>query len=70
MEDIPIFSEDFIDPELFKIDTSIKLEFNKSVLELHPGFLMYFRTKQPCRWWRFWQWVFFGFEWSEVDDNA
>ena len=41
---------------------------NKSELVINSSLHVQFEKPMPCRWWRFWQWVFFGFEWKGIND--
>lgn len=39
----------------------------KSEFWLCQDFMVTSMHKQPNAWWRFWQWVFFGFKWKALD---
>ena len=43
----------------------VKNPIIKSELEIVNGFTIEFPHNMPNFWWRFWQWVFFGFKWRE-----
>lgn len=40
---------------------------NKSRLQVTAEFVIYFPYDPPNAWWRFWQWLFFGFRWKKLD---
>lgn len=39
---------------------------DKSILVLNESLRVHFKQYKPNRWWRFWQYVFFGFKWEDI----
>ena len=48
---------------LFSIGPGPKYQ---SRLIMHEGFVFEFQEPMPSDWWRFWQYVLFGFRWEKI----
>lgn len=39
----------------------------KSQMFNSAGLAYLYTGDMPCLWWRFWQWIFFGFKWRRIN---
>jgi hypothetical protein len=50
-------------------ELQMKIEYPviRSILHMNDSLHISLYTRIPNRWWRFWQFVFFGFRWEKVN---